>query len=564
MSREENLCKEVLGALAGPAPLLMEADLVLRGGRVLTLVPEQPEVEAVAIRGNRVLAVGTESELKAYLGPQTEVIDAQGLTVVPGLTDTHLHLLHYGFALNQVDLGGVRSVGELRRRVADFVAQRKIKPGRWVLGRGWDQNLLAEGRLPRKEDLDGIAPENPMLLSRICGHAALLNRRGLEAAGLTAATPDPEGGRLQRGEGGELTGIVFELGAIGLVQRAIPAAGPADLEEALALATARAAQAGLTEAHSDDLGSAGGFARAAAAYTALAKGGRLPLRIRMALLVGSLGELKDVLAAAQDWQSPSELISLGPIKIVSDGSLGARTAALEEPYSDAPGERGLMNFAAEELKEMVTLAHQAGFQVAVHVIGDRAARLALEAVEAAQARYPRPDARHRLVHCQIMNPALWEKMRALGVAGDVQPRFVASDWPMVESRVGKERARTSYAWKSMLARGLHLAGGSDCPVEPLDPLLGLHAAIARTDPAGNPAGGWQPAEKLAPLTALGLFTEGAAYVARAEGERGRLAPGYLADLTAFAGDYLAAPEETALANDVRLTISAGRVVYRRS
>ncbi|MDI3522424.1 MAG: hypothetical protein PWP43_606, partial [Bacillota bacterium] len=357
MSSEENLCKEVLGALAGSAPLLMEADLVLRGGRVLTLVPEQPEVEAVAVRGNRVLAVGTESELKAYLGPQTEVIDAQGLTVVPGLTDTHLHLLHYGFALNQVDLGGVRSVGELRRRVADFVAQRKIKPGRWVLGRGWDQNLLAEGRLPRKEDLDGIAPENPMLLSRICGHAALLNRRGLEAAGLTAATPDPEGGRLQRGEGGELTGIVFELGAIGLVQRAIPAAGPADLEEALALATARAAQAGLTEAHSDDLGSAGGFARAAAAYTALAEGGRLPLRIRMELLVGSLGELKDVLAAAQDWQSPSELISLGPIKIVSDGSLGARTAALEEPYSDAPGERGLMNFAAEELREMVTLAH---------------------------------------------------------------------------------------------------------------------------------------------------------------------------------------------------------------
>lgn len=549
--------------LARPAPLLMEADLVIRGARVLTLVPERPEAQAVAVKGDRIVGVGCEDEVRDYVGMRTEVIDAAGLTVVPGLTDTHLHLLAYGFALNQVDLLGVRSIAELRRRVADFVSSRQIPPGRWVLGRGWDQNLLAEKRLPRKEDLDGIAPENPMLLSRVCGHAAVLNRKGLEAAGLTAATPDPEGGQLQRDEHGELTGVIFELGAIGMVQRAVPPAGPSDLEDALALAAARAAQAGLTEVHSDDLGYSGNFARAAGAYAALAARGKLPLRVRMELLVGSLAELESLLAEVAAWQSPSELICLGPIKIVADGSLGARTAALEDAYSDAPGDRGLMNFDEGELKAMVALAHRAGFQVAVHVIGDRAARLALEAIGEAQAKYPRPDARHRLVHCQIMNPSLWEKMRELGVAGDVQPRFVASDWPMVENRVGRERARTSYAWKSMLERGIHLAGGSDCPVEPLDPLLGLHAAVARTDLSGNPVGGWLPEEKLSPLAALSLFTEGAAYVAHAEGERGRLAPGYLADLTAFAGDYLAAPEETILANDVRLTISAGRVVHRK-
>jgi hypothetical protein len=283
----------------------------------------------------------------------------------------------------------------------------------------------------------------------------------------------------------------------------------------------------------------------------------------MELLVGSLAELESLLAEVAAWQSPSELIGLGPVKIVSDGSLGARTAALEEAYSDAPGDRGLMNFDESELKAMVALAHRAGFQVAVHVIGDRAARLALEAIEAAQAKHPRPDVRHRLVHCQIMNPSLWEKMRELGVAGDVQPRFVASDWPMVENRVGRERARTSYAWKSMLERGIHLAGGSDCPVEPLDPLLGLHAAVTRTDLSGNPEGGWLPEEKLSPLAALSLFTQGAAYVAHAESERGCIAPGYLADLTAFAGDYTTAPEEVTRANDVRLTISAGRVVHRK-
>ena len=211
---------------------------------------------------------------------------------------------------------------------------------------------------------------------------------------------------------------------------------------------------------------------------------------------------------------------------------------------------------------MVRQAHDTGFQVAVHVIGDRAARLALAAIEEAQMLRPRPEARHRLVHCQIMAPALWEQMRSLGVAGDVQPRFVASDWPMVAARVGAARARTSYAWRTMLARGLHLAGGSDCPVEPLDPLLGLHAAVTRTNPAGQPAGGWQPREKLDPLAALGLFTTGAAYVAYREQECGRIAPGYTADLTAFAGDYRAAPAETALANDVRFTVIAGRVVHQ--
>lgn len=540
----------------------MTADLVLIGGRVLTMAPQLPQAEAVAIADGRIIAVGSAAAVKAHIGPHTTVLDTGGLTVVPGLTDTHLHLLAYGLALQQVDLNGVRSLAELRQRVATFIDSHHIPPGQWVRGRGWDQNLLAEKRLPTKEDLTGVAPHNPLLLSRVCGHAAVLNEAGLAAAGLSAATPDPDGGCLERRPNGELTGMVFELGAISLVQQAIPPAGAAELEAALALAAQRAAAAGLTAVHSDDLGYSGGFAQAVAAYSSLAAQDKLPLRVYLELLVGSQAELDQVLAAARDWQSPSDLIRLGPIKIVSDGSLGARTAALEEPYSDAPGERGRMNFGEDELREMVQKAHDAGFQVAIHAIGDRAARLALAALEMAQAVRPRPEARHRLVHCQIMYPALWDKMRAHGVAGDVQPRFVASDWPMVADRVGETRAHTSYAWRTMLARGLTLAGGSDCPVEPLDPLLGLHAAITRTNPAGQPAGGWQPQERLDPLAALGLFTTGAAYVAHREGECGRIAPGYVADLTAFAGDYLAAPAETARANDVRLTITAGRIVYQ--
>lgn len=542
----------------------MTADLVLRGGRILTLASGRPEAEAVAVQGDRILAAGTEAEIREYVGPETEVIDTTGLTVVPGLTDSHLHLLGFGFALNQVDLTGVRSIAELRRRVAAFIKDKRVPPGRWVLGSGWDQNLLAEGRLPTKEDLDGVAEENPVLLTRVCHHVALVNRAGLKALGLTAGTPDPAGGHLGRAENGELTGLLYEFGAIKLAYQAIPPATPEDLEAALSAAAGRAAAAGLTEVHSDDLGYSGGFTRAVEAYAALAAKGKLPLRVRMELLVRSPAELHEIMAAARAWQSPSDLIKLGPIKILSDGSLGARTAALEEPYADAPGETGRLNICEAELREMIDLAHSAGFQLAVHTIGDRAARVALEAIAAAQAKAPRADVRHRLVHCQIMNPVFWEKMRALGIAGDVQPRFVASDWPIVASRVGEKRARTSYAWKSMLAHGVHLAAGSDCPVEPLDPLLGLHAAITRTNPAGEPAGGWQPQEKLTPLEAMELFTQGAAYVAHAENERGCIAPGMLADLTVFAGDYLAAPEETARANDVRLVITAGRIVFRRS
>jgi predicted amidohydrolase YtcJ len=541
----------------------MTADLVLCGGRVITLTASSPVVEAVAVSAGRIVAAGSSQEIKEYIGPQTEVINTQGMTVVPGLCDTHLHLLGLGFALHQVDLSGIRSLEELRQRLAAYIAANNIPPGRWIEGSGWDQNTLAEGRFPTKEDLDGVADENPVLLSRVCHHVALVNRRGLEALGLTPDTPDPEGGRFGRRENGELSGLLYEFGAIKMARGAIPAPSAAELEAALELAVKHASAAGLTEVHSDDLGYSGGFERAVGAYTALAAKGRLPLRVHLELLTRSLGELKQVIGEAQAWQSPSHLIQLGPIKILLDGSLGARTAALDAPYADAPGETGELNICAEELREMVHRAHSAGFQLAIHAIGDRAARLALDAIEEAQARAPRQDARHRLVHCQIMNPALWARMSALGVAGDVQPRFVASDWPMVPRRLGPERAQVSYAWRSMLVQGVRLSAGSDCPVEPLDPLLGLHAAITRTNLAGEPVGGWLPNEKLSPEQALSLFALGAAYVAHAEAERGSIAPGKLADLTVFVGDYLTAPIETTQANDVRLVVSAGRVVCSR-
>ncbi|NLG86909.1 MAG: amidohydrolase [Firmicutes bacterium] len=544
----------------------MYADLLLTGDKILTLDAAQPVVEAIAIRGKHIVAIGTQEDLAALIGTPTNVISTHGLTVVPGLTDSHLHLLSWGLTLAQVDLRSAHSLEEIRQQISAFLAANPVEPGQWILGRGWDQNQLLEKRFPTKADLDKIAPNNPIFVTRVCGHVATLNQVALDILGLDSTSPDPAGGQLGRDATGELTGVLLEEGAINLVRRALPMPTVDDLAQALKTAAQGAVSAGLTEVHSDDLGYSNGFSRAIQAYKKLEDQQELPLRIRLELLVNSYQELKKLLSEIDSCSpclSPSGKVNLGPIKILADGSLGARTAALEQPYSDAPGERGLMNLEAEELTQMVTLAHNAGFSVAIHVIGDRAARLALEAIETAQTLHPRPEARHRLVHCQIMNEVLWAKMQQLGVAGDIQPRFVASDWPIVTNRIGKKRARTSYAWKSMLARGIHLAGGSDCPVEPLDPLLGMHAALTRTNLAGQPAGGWQPEEKLDPGEALALFTQGPAYVADVENERGRLVPGYLADLTAFAGDYLTAPIETTLANDVRLTIADGQIVYRR-
>lgn len=549
----------------------VEADLVLCGGRVITFDPARPTASAVAVAGGRIVAVGRGEDMQGLIGPATRVVDVSGMTVTPGLSDAHMHLLGLGLMLSQVDLSGARSISDMREMVRRFIEERGIAPGAWVVGRGWNQNLFAEGRFPTADDLEGAAPHNPVLLIRVCGHAAVLNERAIEVLGLSARSDDPPSGRLGRREDGSPSGLLFEHGAIDLALRAIPPAGPAELQRALELAAARAAAVGLTEVHSDDIGYAEGFGPVYSAYLRLVEEGRLPIRVTMQLLAKSLDEVRRLIEETRDIvQRPAESsdpsralgqLSVGPIKILLDGSLGARTAALEEPYSDAPGETGMLNIEPDELFAMVELAHRAGRQVAIHAIGDRAARLALDAVEAAQARHPGAGPRHQLIHCQVMNPHLWARMADLQVIGNIQPRFVATDWPVVEARIGALRAAVSYAWKSMLSAGVRLVGSSDCPVEPPDPLLGVHAALSRTDLEGRPAGGWQASERLDARAALRLFAGGGARATFPKVERGVIAPGMAADLSVFAGDYLAQPEAVARENDVRMTVVGGKVRF---
>ena len=533
------------------------AECIITGGTILT--PEK--AEAVAVAGGRILATGRLSDIDGLAGASTRRVDAPGCTVVPGLTDSHMHLLSLGTTLEEADLRGVASLREMTERLQGFIRGRDASRGAWIVGRGWDQSRMAEGRLPDREDLDGAFPDVPVLLVRRCAHVAVLNTKALESLPLDRLDPETEANFRRRADG-SLSGMVVESGLM-WVWRSLPEPGEADLKRRFLAGARKAAAAGLTEVHSDDVGSASQLRRAVAVLESLADSGEFPIRIRMKLHARNAKDVAEMLREAASLPWRSDRVRRGPVKILLDGSLGARTAALEAPYDDAPGENGILSIPEDELREMVARTHDAGSPAAIHIIGDRSARVAIGCIEAAMRRNPRPDPRHRLIHCQIMTPEMWGRMADLGIVADIQPRFVASDWPVVTPRIGEARAGNSYAWKRMLQRGVRLSGGSDCPIEPVDPLLGIRCAMTRTDENDRPSGGWRPEERLSPRDALALYTTGGAWAGRSEGERGTLEPGRIADITIFAGDYERDPADACLRNDVRFVMSAGRVVVDR-
>jgi predicted amidohydrolase YtcJ len=536
---------------------MQRADCIIRGGTF----PTGEGIEAVAIAGTKILAAGRASDIGGLADAATRYVDAAGCTVVPGLTDSHMHLLCLGTALEEADLRGVGSIREMTDRLRDFVASKRVPEGTWVVGRGWDQNRMADRRLPDREDLDAAFPGYPLLLVRLCAHVAVLNTKGLESLPLDELDPGSETNFRRRSDG-SLSGMVVESGLM-WVWRHLPDPSDDVLKRRFLAGAREASRAGLTEVHSDDVGSGEQLRRAVSALESLASSGEFPLRIRVKLHARCAKDVEEMLRGADALQWRSPLVRRGPVKILLDGSLGARTAALEAPYEDAPGERGILSIPEEELREMVARAHDAGSQVAIHVIGDRSARVAIDCIEAAMRRTPRPDPRHRLIHCQIMKSAMWERMAALGIVADIQPRFVASDWPMVTPRIGEARAADSYAWKRMAACGVRLAGGSDCPIESVSPLLGMRCAMTRTDENDVPRGGWHPEERLSSREALALYTTGGAWAGRSEREQGTLAAGMTADITVFGGNYDTHPSDACLANDVRFVVSAGRVVVDR-
>lgn len=542
------------------------SDLIVAGGRIYPHADHPTAVEAMLVRDGRVVVTGTLADVRAAARNATEH-DLGGGVAFPGFADSHLHLLWYGLALNEIDLFAAGSLADVREPVRRMAGTRP--PGTWITGHGWQQENFREGRMPTRHDLDDVSRDHPVLLRRACGHIAVANTVALRLAGLDAGSGDPPGGELDRDTDGELTGILKEK-AVELVAAVMPQPTLADFRAALRRAADKALAAGLTAVHTDDMRHARDLSGLLGLYRDIVHRDGVPLRVDLHID----WEFGDETIAAQlvtgrDLGIEPGFFRIGGAKLFSDGSLGGRTAALRAPYADDPTTSGLLVLPPDELARRATAAAAAGFQVVIHAIGDRGAEVTLDAFAAALPAIPHhasvhPSARRpRLIHAQVFGRDLIERTRDLGVVAEIQPKFVTGDMKFAEARIGSSRLPYAYAWRSLLDAGVRCAGGSDCPIEPLDPLLGIWAAVCRHDMDGGPAEGWLPEQRLTVGQALALFTSDVAFANGTEHERGQLAPGFVADLTVLDRDPWLVPAAELRHLRVTQTLVGGRVAYAR-
>ncbi len=531
---------------------VLSADLVLFGGRVWT-GQDLPEGTAIAIRGERVVAVGDDATVKAMAGPGTRVVDLAGRLVVPGFNDAHVHFLDGGFGLLSVDLRPAKTEADFAKRLGDYA--KTLPKGTWILQGNWDHEAWPTKALPTRQAIDAVTPDNPVFVSRLDGHMALANSLALRLAGVRGDTKDVDGGTIVRDAAGEPTGILKD-NAQELVGRVIPDASREMNLRAARAALEEAARVGVTTIQDNST------VDALPTYMQLRAQGELTARLYVWRYASSA--LAPLLSAGVRTGLGDDWIRLGALKILSDGSIGSATAALFEPFVSNPASTGLLLHTPDELGRMIAEADANGFQLAVHAIGDRANSLVLDAFErAASADGPR-DRRFRIEHAQHVRASDIPRYKALGVVASVQPSHCIDDMRFVEQHVGPKRLADAYRWRSFLDAGVPLAFGTDWFVEPLDPRLGLYAAITREFPEGGPAGGFEPQEKLTLAQALDAYTRGSAYAEFAERDKGTLAPGKLADLVVFEKDLFRIPPRQILTTPVDLTVVGGRVVFERN
>lgn len=533
---------------ADPAPA-PDAGTVFRGATVYAAWDQAPRRASILVKGGKVAFVGDEAEARAG-APAAKLVDLTGAVLIPGLVDAHGHLRGLGALRRMIDCRGI-SKEEIVRRVKAEVAS--AAPGAWIRGRAWDQNRWSDTSFPTAADLEAAAPKTPVVLQRVDGHAFWVNAAALAAAGVTKATPDPPGGRLERLKDGTPTGVLVD-NAMTLVVRAIPEPGPDEARKDFVAGLEACAKAGLT-----GVGEASGSSSLdLAILEKLAKDGKLPIRVYATVGPRSLDD-----ALLRGPFSEGRL-TVRALKIVADGALGSRGAALLADYSDSAGNRGLDVTAPAEVERLAEKALRGGFQVWTHAIGDRANRTTLDAYAKALDAVKPSDPRPRIEHAQVLAPGDAERFAAIGVIASMQPTHATSDWPWVEARIGKEREKGSYAWRTLLKDGVRLAGGSDFPVESEEPLLGIFAAVTRQETTGKPPGGWRMEEALTRPEALRLFTLDNAYAEFAEKRRGRIAPGFDADFTVLDRDAIAAttPVDEILKAKVVMTVVGGEIVYR--
>jgi predicted amidohydrolase YtcJ len=537
----------------------LAADIVLHNGKIATLNGKQPEATALAVWRERVLLVGRDAEVQPLVGPATRVIDLQGRRVVPGFHDSHVHLLAGGLMLSQVDLKDAADEVEFGRRLSDF--DKKLPPGRWMLGGNWDHDRAFAGKLPDAAILDKYVPDRPVFIRRYDGHMALANTKALELAGVTAATPDPAGGVVYRKIGTkEPTGLLRD-NAMGLVGRLVPPPDDDAIAAAVQAALAELRRVGITSVQDMAGLDAPTRAKLFRHYQKLKQTGQLTVRIRLYWPLAawqSLAQLGILVNLGDLW------LAIGIFKDFIDGSLGSSTAKMYEPYLNEPGNSGIYVTPRNKLLENIRAADKAGLAVAVHAIGDQGNAELLDIfAEVAKANGPR-DRRFRIEHAQHLRPQDFPRFHELNVIASMQPFHIIDDGRWAEGRIGKERCASSYANRSLLDAGAKLAFGSDWPVAPLSPILGIDAAVHRRTLDGKHPEGWFPEQKISVKEALEAYTKGSAYAAFRENDLGTLETGQLADLAVLSRDILNPAERDRIPDtEVLLTMVGGRVVWEK-
>ncbi len=561
------------GARAPEAATLPRgADLVLLRGKIWTGEPAPSSSsrkvsspvfkEALAAVDGRILAVGTTDEIKSYVGPGTRVVDLEGRLAVPGFIDGHVHFIDGSFELLEVNLKDARDEAEFVRRIAEKA--KSLPPGRWMLGGSWDEEAWPDAKLPTRWMIDPVTPANPVLIWRYDGHAALASSLALKLAGVTRDTESPPGGVIVRDpKTGEPTGVLKDE-AESLVDRVVPPASEAEMEEALRAGLAEARRAGVTSVQNITVGtdSAGrGFAREIHLLRRAEQEGWLTCRFYE---ITPVADWKQLAAAGISRDMGGDFIKLGAVKAFADGSLGSRTAWMFEPFADDPANRGLpmeLMSPPSKMEELARGADAVRIQVAIHAIGDRANAEVLDLFARVGSR-DAPRHRFRIEHAQHIRPEDFARFARLGVIASMQPYHAIDDGRWAEKRLGHERSRSSYAWRSMLDAGVPLAFGSDWPVAPLSPLLGIYAAVTRATLDGKNPQGWFPEQRLSVEETLRAYTVGSAHAAFEEAEKGTLAPGKLADVVVLSDDFFQIPPEKIKDARVLLTVVGGKVVYQ--
>lgn len=559
MSRTRSLTTALVGAFALASTGLLgaqsaPADLVLTNGRIYTVDGSRPVVDAIAVRGGRVVFIGDRAGAAALAGPATRLVDLEGRTVIPGMTDAHAHVAGLGLALRNVDLVGTTSYDEVIARVVERA--RTTPKGEWIVGRGWDQNDWGDTRWPTLDALSRAVPDHPVFLERVDGHAGFVNALALQKAGVTKATRDPSGGEIIRDAQGNPSGVLVD-NAKGLVARVIPAPTRAQMKEAISAAIAEMHRWGLTGVHD-----AGASAETLELYEELGREGALGIRL-YAMISDHAPTLTTWFRRGPQSGLYDGTLWVRAVKLYQDGALGSRGAALLEPYSDNAATSGLLVSAPAHIREVAAQALAAGFQVNTHAIGDRGNRLVLDAYQAVLTAHPTADHRFRVEHAQILNADDIPRFATLGVIPSMQASHQTSDMYWAGTRLGETRLRGAYAWRSLLDAGVVIPNGSDAPVEHINPLISFKAAVSRQDAQGWPAGGWYPEQRMTREEALRSMTLWPAYAAFQEQDLGSLTPGKRADFVVLDQDILRVPDALLPRTQVLSTWVGGVRVYER-